>query len=533
MIFREAHPVNAMREKYPTHETLFKAAPDTLLTTIMGRFRRVVRRLQTPSDTLSGLAGLPKSHPVRPGDVVLYRTYLNDWTKNLTSKPIVMGKPEANWSYVVEPGARLYPQKRLIVSTPEFILYDGPNTYWHSMYPFSRLKLWSVPWCFLGLSLLHDTIPIQDGINDSLADLRLGIKQWTNPDVEFDKRSVGSAFARAMDPRRPGKKIQINNLGGGTSEPYKKHDGPNPQVLNLLLEMYRELKTEHDDMTGVANLQNLLQLRQLPGADTIEKYYEALTPEIRQEGRLVEAFLREIAQQFKYNIFQFETTHRRRMILGDAAIAMEDFDYDPSLLVPAMERTTPDPVTGMPVPNEDYIPQLDKQIGRSERAKWFAQLFTFTVTPNSLLAISSQERKMMTFQLARAGYVDFWTMHEAFETPNVGTPPPMPLPPLQPIDPQIAMQAMMMYQAQVQASMAGQAPPPTEPPKYSMGPSGEVLELRVPMTITERLLAQQMMGIGMTENPAGRKASGQEAPEAEQKTDSEGGQRQTVTESSK
>ena len=73
----------------------------------------------------------------------------------------VMGDPSAAWAYVVDPGQPLYPQRRLIVSTPDLILYDGPNPYWHSMYPFARLKLWSVPWCFLGLSLLHDTIPLR------------------------------------------------------------------------------------------------------------------------------------------------------------------------------------------------------------------------------------------------------------------------------------------------------------------------------------------------------------------------------------
>jgi hypothetical protein len=51
----------------------------------------------------------------------------------------------------------------------------------------------------------------------------------------------------------------------------------------------------------------------------------------------------------------------------------------------------------------------------------------------------------------------------------------------------------------------------------------------MPITITERLQAQQMMGIGMTENPAGRKASGGSAPKMESK---DGGERQTITESS-
>lgn len=518
VVFREAHSINAMRQKYKQFEAAFKPAPDNLLTTIMSRFRHVIARLQTPaSDTLSGLSNMPAVRPMRPGDVVLYRTYLNDATKNLTGKPIVMGDPAANWHYVVEPGEPLYPQKRLIVSTPELVLYDGPGPYWHSMFPFGRLKLWSVPWCFLGLSLLHDTIPIQDAINDSMKDLRLGLKQWTNPDTQYDKQSVSRAFQQAFDPQRPGKKIGLTMLGSPSREPYKKMDGPQPQVLSLLLETYRQLCTEHDEQTGVANLQALMQLRQMPGADTIQKYYEAMTPELRQEGRQVEAFLRDVAQMHKFNIFQFQTSSRRMNILGDAGLALEDFDFDADTLVPSMEAQTPtpDPTTGMPVmqPTPGYLPSLDRSKSRSQRAKAFARMFIFTVAPNSILAMAAQEKKMMNFQLARMGYLDFWSLHESLETPNVGNPPPIPLPPLQmPTDPAMLLQGLQ----------AGKYLPDPQRP-------GQFLEIRTPMTVTERLIAQQMMGIGMTENPAGRKASGQQAPETEQKSDG----RQTVTESAK
>lgn len=522
VIFREAHSINAMRQKYKEYAAAFRPAPDNLLTTVMSRFRHVLAKLQTPaSDTLSGLAAVPAARPVRPGDVVLYRTFLNDQTRNLTNRPVVMGDPTASWSYIVEPGAPLYPQKRLIVSTPELVLYDGPSPFWHSMYPFSRLKLWSVPWCFLGLSLLHDTIPIQDAINDTLKDLRLGLKQWTNPDTQFDKNAVSRAFQQAFDPQRPGKKVGLNMLGAPSREPYKKLEGPSPQVLNLLLETYRQLCTEHDEQTGVANLQQLLQLRQLPGADTLQKYYEALTPELRQEGRNVEAFLRDLATMFKYNIFQFETSSRRLNVLGDAGLALEDFDFDADSLVPAMEPTTlqPDPATGIPVPvpTPGYLPELDRSKTRTERAKAFARLFVFTVAPNSILAMAAQEKKMMNFQLARMGYLDFWTLHESLETPNIGNPPPIPLPMLRPpADPTALAQGLLEG-------------------KYLPNPQmpGQFLEIRSPMTVTERLIAQQTLGIGMTENPAGRKASGQQAPQTETKTDESGAPRQTVTESNK
>src|SRR5258705_276044 len=112
VVFRAAQSITAMRAKYPGREGLFRPAPDNLLTTVMSKFRRAVPRIMSPAgDTLSGLAGVPAARPVRPGDIVLYRCYLNDRSKNLTSKPLVMGDPSANWSYIVDPGGLLYPQK--------------------------------------------------------------------------------------------------------------------------------------------------------------------------------------------------------------------------------------------------------------------------------------------------------------------------------------------------------------------------------------------------------------------------------------
>lgn len=178
-----------------------------------------------------------------------------------------------------------------------------------------------------------------------------------------------------------------------------------------------------------------------------------------------------------------------------------------------------DPATGIPVmqPNTQYVESLDASKPRSERAKAFAKMFIFTVQPNSILAMATQEKKMMNFQLARMGYLDFWSLHESLETPNVGTPPPIPLPPLQP--PQNEQELLLGLQ------MGKFLPDPQRP--------GQFLEIRTPLTVTERLIAQQMMGIGMTENPAGRKASGGAAPAPEQKSDGAGGQRQTITESDK
>lgn len=501
VIFREEHTINVLRGMYPTKAHLFVPTTDSLLGTLMGRFRSMASRLVSPqTDTLSGLSGT-NTVKARSGNCLLYRAFLDDQTRNLTSSPIPMGPPGASWAYVVPPGGLLYPNKRLVISTPDATVWDGPSPFWHGMFPFSRLKLWEVPWQFLGVGLMNDLIPVQDGINDTANDLRLGLKKWMDPTTVYDRQAVSETFMRLHDARRPGAKVKTNPTYG---DGFKVLDGPSPQVMSLGLEFLEKLIEKHSDLSGVANLQKLLELRQSPGADTIRQYYEAMTPELRSEGRRMEAFLRDVAEMLKVNTFQFQSQAKRVTLLGDAGLTLSDFDFDPKNLIPALAEGQP-----------GYTPELDKDLPVETRAQFFHKLFVFTVAPNSILAMNAQEQKMLRLQLARMSYYDVWSLMESLEIPNFGTPPAIPLPPLQPPNPVDVMASLQQGDG-----------------KYSIDPNtGMVLELRVPLTVTERLMAQSMLGIGMTANPAGRKASGQEMPQQQTKDAGGPNQRTTVTES--
>ena len=525
LVLREEHTVNTLKGMFPTQAHLFKAASDTTLGTIAGRFRTGLSRLLSPADPLDQISSgsAVTSRRRMKGTLVLYRAYFRDRTRNLTQKPITLdgGRSGANWATTAQPGEPLYPRGRLVVATDDAILYDGPNTYWHGMFPVCRLKLWSVPWQFLGVPLFNDLLPLQDAINDTMHDIRLGIRQWMDPDITYNRNAVSEATMRTMDPRKPGKRVKVMP---GFGDPWKKEDGPNPNVLAQALALYDKLLQKFDDLGGTANLQALLQLRQMPSADTIEKYYEALTPEIRSEARQVEAFLRDMSEMIKVNYFQFLSTAKRVQILGGAGATLQDFDVDPGQMVPALNPG-----------DQGYTPELDATTTtRVQRAQWFHKQFVFIVAPNSVLAIDATEKKMMRVQLARAGYYDFWSLHETLETPNVGDPPKIPLPPLTPPGPQ-AMQGLMQQLQQpgvLQSLQAGMAPPqftdPSDGRTYTLDPaSGQMLEVRLPITVTERLQAQAMLGIGQTVSPAGRKATGQQAPKSETKGDG----RHTITES--
>lgn len=501
LILRESHTVNTLRGLYPTKAHLFRPTTDSLLSTLMGKFRQVAARIMSPAnDTLSGLNQPALASRVRSGECLLYRVYLTDRSTNLTTSDIPMGTPGASWAYVVRPGQRLYPHRRLIVGTPEALLYDGPNPYWHGQYPVSRLKLWDLPWQFLGMGLLNDLAPIQDAINQFSQDILLGLRKWLDPSVQYNRGAVSENFMRTFDPRRPGAKIKLNT--DGMKEGFKVLEGPPPAILSLGLEALNWMTNKFNDLSGTPNLQQLLALRQIPGAETIQKYWEALTPELRQEGRMVEAFLRDVAEQLKVLRFQYESNARRVTILGDAGLTLQDFDFDPDVMVPALKPDDP-----------GYQKEFDYRLARDVRAKTFHKAIVFTIAPNSVLSMNATEQKLIRLQLARAGMYDFWSLLESLEIPNVGQPPAIPLPPLNPesLDP-----------AQVLQSLAANEG------KYLLDPtSGQLMEVRVPLTITERLIAQQQLQIGMVANPAGRKATAQAAPQVEQKGDG----RTTVTES--
>lgn len=518
VIFREVHSVNVLRDTYPAHAHLIRSTSDGLLASVKGLFVRQAPKLQTPSDPLAGLGGMPRgAGPMRSGDVLFYRCYLTDRSRNMGPRPVVVGDPTKSYSYTVEPGGLLYPRKRLILRTEDHIIYDGPAPYFHGKYPFVRFSPWKLPWFFFGQSALADLRPVQDAINRLGRGALLGIEQWLNQGSIVDTNAVGEVAARRYNSRAPGQQIKIRGQVVDPEKAFRKMDGPNPQILTMAGQTMQELIASFESLAGTGNLEALAQLKQMPAENTLERFYQAMTPQLRLEGRMFEAFLRDASSQIASNTFQFMTSTRRIHMLGDAGAALEDFDYDPGTLVPALKPTVPsvDPLTGFPVdvPNPDYDPMFDASKPRDERAQAMNRLMAFVVAPNSVLAFNAQEEKMMDLQLARMGYLDIWSLMERLERPNMGEPPPIPLPPRKP--PQTPEEL-------AQGLATGQ---------YVMDPmSGQLAEMRVPATITERLMAQQMLMIGMTANPAGRKASGGDNPKVESK---DGGSRTTVTESEK
>jgi hypothetical protein len=421
-----------LKVRFPDKSHRIKADnTPSLISRTWSRAKRAFSSVLSPSavDALNGSQG--RQMPRRTQTTDVFTTYIKDRTLYMGAEPKIMGDPETTWSYTVYPvdylhvpdgfdekgqvkyrkarldESKLYPRGRMIISTRQCVLYDGPNPYWHGMFPVAKLCLDPMPWTLLGHSLTKDLIPLQAAHNETLNGILDHVRKTLRPAVVADKKSVAQGLWERIDTRIPGMKLKTNATAG------KGIEFVSPEPLpDYVFEFLQWLENEMNQHAGTPAMSNLMQLQQVPGEDTIEKMQEALSPLLRLKGRMMEYFLRDVGEMVKCNFFQFYNLPRRISMLGDAGATFNDFDFDPGTMIPSMSKDDP-----------GYTPELDKRLERSQRAQWFHKNFTFTITPNSLLAISQISRKLMYLQLRQMQLVDRWTLYDVLEVPNGGAPP--------------------------------------------------------------------------------------------------------------
>ena len=397
----------------------------------------------------------PHQEQPRIPAVDLFEAEIKDETLNEKSYAVQMGQfdsdgePKNNWSYAVAPGEKLYPGKRMVVFTSGVKLYDGPSIYWHGCFNVCKLTLDPWPWSWLGKGVLWDLLPLQKSLDKHLRVYDDWLEKLARPDVIADKNSVSKSALDRIDTRRAGGKYQHNPIAGKGMQIVPPVNLP-PEFFKGLEFYLNEINT----LSGVADISQLMKLNQTPSSDSIEQIMESMSPSVRLRSRIIEAFMREFATQMAYNITQFMTVAERMTIMGPDGLTPEDYDFDPDTLVPAFVRAEDFGSSGEPT-----LEALRRgPLPRFDRARQFIKQFTFQIAPGSLLAASEIQRKLLYLQLSRAGLIDHWTLMEVLGIPNVGTPP------------------------------AGAN------------------------SITDRLVAEQNMGLGMQVSPTGRKATGQTMP---------------------
>ena len=308
-----------------------------------------------------------------------YREFwMEDWSMNQSNVTVMVGTPGTNWCYKVKPKEFLYPRGRLFVMGGDVLLHDGPNPYWHGMYPYEAIRLNAVPWQWLGVSELRPLIPLQDIINNTLAGVIDAVRKAVNPIFMAPQNAMSDSVLNSIDWSMPGAKLRYNS--NATRPP---EFGSAPQLPPFLMQLIQLAAREMDQSSGVAAVDEAVRKNQVPSGDTLEQIRETKQTPIRLKGRNIEIFLRTLGQMSVFNVFQFYGIRRRMFMMGTSGLTNADFDWDPGTVIP-----------------------------KGKDPQEFARNFSFLVEQGSLLNVNRVERAVTIQRLRQAKDIDRRTMYE-------------------------------------------------------------------------------------------------------------------------
>ncbi len=218
--------------------------------------------------------------------VELMEVYYDDWSINETNHDIWIHHPDLtaeqhNYHYIVPPGCRLYPRKRLIVFAGDRVMYDGPAPFWHGLYPFTMLQLNPCVWSPGGISKYHDLIPLCRSLNQVGCGVDESVQRALNGTWVAKRGAIPEAVWDAFQPGKPGQKILLNPIANINE--FKEMSAPNlPQQVG---EWLKYLVDTVKRRSGSLDIQGLSRKNQAPGGDAIEQMRDTMSSPFRLEGR--------------------------------------------------------------------------------------------------------------------------------------------------------------------------------------------------------------------------------------------------------
>jgi hypothetical protein len=361
-------------------------------------------------------------------------TYIIDLAINTTGKSIAMGQPaDASWCYTVpslnsdipigrhkdgsviykkadENDARMYPYRRLIISSENVVMYDGPSFDWHGEFPAIPFCLDSWAWEAIGFALVNGGWQIQKSIDELERGVMDKHAAALDPALAYDINAVNRNEARTFDPMKPRTRCGFD--GQLTERPfqdvlpesYRRVDPATPQYITHLEETM-------DYQQAIRDVLALAKARALGGGvNDYEKLVEADGPIVQDITRNVENSLSRVGHQTKYHVMQYYDTKRLMEYVGADGITRSTLDYDPTSLVPSH------------MPDEDR--NGSSIYSRLQRARMFAENLHFYLTPHSAHEITQMSHKLLLIQLRKAGIqIDSRTIAESCNVSNFGNKP--------------------------------------------------------------------------------------------------------------
>lgn len=363
-------------------------------------------------------------------------TTINDLSINTTGQTIPMGEPGSPWAYDVpsfnadipvkknEDGttetrkatindARMYPFRRLIISSESCVLYDGPAFNWHGELDLIPFCLDKWPWEPMGFSLTHDGGPMQDAIDA----IDRGIMDKINADMDrplaYDINAVTKREANIVDLMQPRQRIGFD--GSSVDKPFSQIAPDDVYKVSAeALAFRKELQQDMDYTLQSRDIVELSKARALgKGIDQLEALLAANGPLVKGMSRSMEKSVSMLANQVKFLICQYMDTSRLIPYINESELEATVFDYDPASLIPSH------------LPGEQQQDPTTKELigsptQRVQRARWWAENLVFTLTPHSIHEIHQMTYRLMLLQMKQRGmHIAECDIMEANDIPDV------------------------------------------------------------------------------------------------------------------
>jgi len=370
-------------------------------------------------------------------------TFVIDLTLNKTDQMIPMGEPGTSWYYEVpnlgsdipagmdrtgnptfrkanENDSRLYPYRRLLISSENVIMYDGPAFDWHGQFPATPFKLDDWAWEAIGLSIVRDGYEVQMAMDELARGVMDKHRSQLDPAMGFDINAVSRNEAVSFDPLQPRQRVGFD--GSMVNAPFVPVIPPDALRVDPSIPLFIQyLEQTGDYQLAVRDIISLAKARAMGGGvNEIEKVMEADGPIVRDISRGTERSLSMVGSQCKYHILQWYDTKRIIQYVGADGITKETMDFDPNSLVPSH---MPDELQQND--KGTYIPTMvNSRYTKVQRARFFADNLRLYITPHSVHELTQMTMKLGLIQLKKAGVqIDSRTIAEAWNLQNFGTKP--------------------------------------------------------------------------------------------------------------
>jgi hypothetical protein len=359
---------------------------------------------------------------------------------NPVGKELEMGQKDTSWYYKVpfvgqmitrfengrkvsrpatEDDCRVYPNRRLMISCDEALMYDGPAFDWHGMVPLVPFFLDEWAWEQSGYSLFNGTANTQDAIDDLIRSIYRVAMARANPGKTYnvdiitgDKAGkLTSKQAETLDPFDPGVTWGVD---GDVKDPVLRPPMPEwcynvPEWVTKVVEI---LVTSIQHQLGLDQVKALEKLR--GNVSDPEKLLDAEGPIVMGTSRSMERSLRDLGKMMAALIIQYLPVGTLMQYVGATGIAPEVFDYSPDSVIPSHlpgEATT--------TPEGTLVPS---SVDQWSRAKIFLKNLKFFITPHSLHYIAQAQQRLNLLALLGKGVpMDPQTIAEQFDINNWGS----------------------------------------------------------------------------------------------------------------